>query len=124
MPYNAPEYHPAFEEYCETIFELMEDDFEVIQARIAERLEVSRPAVSEMIHRLEESGLVEASEGSIKLSINGRSESYQSFLSKVLTKKENNLDFSQKTRRLLGYLKRPTNLQSLTTTKTVSSTST
>tara|TARA_Y100001960_G_scaffold321176_1_gene395382 strand:- start:358 stop:1032 length:675 start_codon:yes stop_codon:yes gene_type:complete len=72
MPYNAPEYHPAFEEYCETIFELMEDDFEVIQARIAERLEVSRPAVSEMIHRLEESGLVEASEGSIKLTIEGQ----------------------------------------------------
>ena len=53
MPYQAPEYHPAFEEYCETIFELAEDDLEVIQARIAERLEVSRPAVSEMIKRME-----------------------------------------------------------------------
>ena len=58
-PWQAPEYHPAFEEYCEAIFELHEDEVEVIQARIAERLEVSRPAVSEMIHRMEREGLVE-----------------------------------------------------------------
>jgi DtxR family Mn-dependent transcriptional regulator len=31
------EHHPAFEEYCECIFELDEDDVDVIQARIAER---------------------------------------------------------------------------------------
>ena len=60
MKYEAPEFHPAFEEYCETIFELREDDVEVIQARIAERLEVSRPAVSEMIKRMERDGLVVA----------------------------------------------------------------
>ncbi len=53
------EYHPAFEEYCEAIFELHEDDVDVIQARIAERLGVSRPAVSEMIRRMEGEGLVE-----------------------------------------------------------------
>jgi DtxR family Mn-dependent transcriptional regulator len=58
-PYTTPEYHPAFEEYCEAIFELAEDDVEVIQARIAERLEVSRPAVSEMIRRMQGEGLVE-----------------------------------------------------------------
>ena len=52
------EHHPAFEEYCECIFELEEDDVEVIQARIAERLQISRPAVSEMIRRLEAEGLV------------------------------------------------------------------
>lgn len=57
--YQAREYHPAFEEYCETIFELHEDDVDVIQARIAERLGVSRPAVSEMIRRMEHEGLVE-----------------------------------------------------------------
>src|SRR5690606_27535027 len=34
----AGEFHPAFEEYCEAIFELKEDDLDVIQARIAERL--------------------------------------------------------------------------------------
>ncbi len=58
MPYETPEYHPAFEEYCETIFELAEDDVEVIQARIAERLDVSRPAVSEMIRKMERQKLV------------------------------------------------------------------
>ncbi len=57
MPASG-EHHPAFEEYCECIFELAEDDVDVIQARIAERLQVSRPAVSEMIRRLEAEGLV------------------------------------------------------------------
>ncbi|CAN5829495.1 MAG: iron dependent repressor, metal binding and dimerization domain protein [Ilumatobacteraceae bacterium] len=57
------EHHPAFEEYCECIFELAEDDVEVIQARIADRLNVSRPAVSEMIRRLETEGLVSIGDG-------------------------------------------------------------
>ena len=48
----------AFAEYCEAIFELREDDLEVIQARIAERLDISRPAVSEMIRRMAAEGLV------------------------------------------------------------------
>jgi DtxR family transcriptional regulator, iron-dependent repressor len=60
--YQTPEFHPAFEEYCEAIYELHEDDVEVIQARIAERLEISRPAVSEMIRRLEGAGLVSLAE--------------------------------------------------------------
>ncbi|MET0739580.1 MAG: metal-dependent transcriptional regulator, partial [Acidimicrobiales bacterium] len=64
--YQTPEFHPAFEEYCEAIYELREDDVEVIQARIAERLEISRPAVSEMIRRLEGAGLVNI-DGAIKL---------------------------------------------------------
>ena len=54
----AGEHHPAFEEYCECIFELAEDDMEIIQARMAERLQVSRPAVSEMIRKLEVEGLI------------------------------------------------------------------
>ena len=58
--YESPEWHPAFEEYCETIYELGEDDLDVIQARIAERMEVSRPAVSEMVKRLEAEGLIES----------------------------------------------------------------
>ncbi len=62
----AGEHHPAFEEYCECIFELAEDDVEIIQARMAERLQVSRPAVSEMIRRLEGEGLV-TNDGSIEL---------------------------------------------------------
>ncbi len=69
--YQTPEWHPAFEEYCETIFELAEDDVDVIQARIAERLDVSRPAVSEMIHRLESEGLVTLRGRTIELSADG-----------------------------------------------------
>src|SRR5699024_864808 len=64
-------YHPAFEEYCETIWELHEDDVEVIQARIAERLEVSRPAVSEMMQRLTAEGLAEVEDGRIHLTNHG-----------------------------------------------------
>jgi len=65
------EHHPAFEEYCECIFELAEDDVDVIQARIAERLTVSRPAVSEMMRRLESEGLIDATSG-IRLTAAGQ----------------------------------------------------
>ncbi len=57
------EHHPAFEEYCECIYELAEDDVDVIQARIADRLQVSRPAVSEMMRRLETEGLITTERG-------------------------------------------------------------
>jgi DtxR family Mn-dependent transcriptional regulator len=70
--HRTPEFHPAFEEYCEAIFELAEDDVEVIQARIAERLHVSRPAVSEMIHRLDDEGLVHLDGGTIRLTPEGQ----------------------------------------------------
>lgn len=66
----AGEHHPAFEEYCECIFELAEDDVEIIQARMAERLQVSRPAVSEMIRKLEHEGLI-TNDGSIELTASG-----------------------------------------------------
>ena len=65
------EHHPAFEEYCECIFELDEDDVAVIQARIADRLQVSRPAVSEMIRRLEAEGLI-TNDGAIRLTESGQ----------------------------------------------------
>ena len=61
------EHHPAFEEYCECIYELDEDDVDVIQARIADRLHVSRPAVSEMIKRLEVEGLAHSERSKIQL---------------------------------------------------------
>ena len=64
------EHHPAFEEYCECIFELAEDDLDVIQARIADRLQVSRPAVSEMMRRLEAEGLI-TNDGAIALTAAG-----------------------------------------------------
>jgi len=67
----AGEHHPAFEEYCECIFELDEDDVAVIQARIADRLQVSRPAVSEMIRRLETEGLI-TTDGVIRLTLAGQ----------------------------------------------------
>jgi len=57
MP-TAGEHHPAFEEYCECIFEMREDNAEIIQARLAERLGVSRASVSEMVKRMEAAGLV------------------------------------------------------------------
>jgi DtxR family transcriptional regulator, Mn-dependent transcriptional regulator len=65
------EHHPAFEEYCECIFELAEDDVNVIQARIADRLQVSRPAVSEMIRRMESEELITIQAGKIGLTESG-----------------------------------------------------
>src|SRR6478736_6430573 len=65
------EHHPAFEEYCECIFELEEDDVAVIQARIADRLQVSRPAVSEMTKRLDAEGLI-TTDGHIRLTTAGQ----------------------------------------------------
>jgi len=67
---RAKEFHPAFEEYCEAIWELREDEIDVIQARIAERLEVSRPAVSEMMRRMEQEQLLQIGE-SITLTTTG-----------------------------------------------------
>lgn len=72
MAYETPEFHPAFEEYCEAIFELAEDDVDIIQARIAERLDVSRPAVSEMIRKMEREGLVGVKGSDISLTPEGQ----------------------------------------------------
>ena len=72
MPVSG-EHHPAFEEYCECIFELEEDDVDVIQARIVERLAVSRPAVSEMIKRLETEKLIDVEHNAIRLTDTGAS---------------------------------------------------
>jgi DtxR family Mn-dependent transcriptional regulator len=66
------EWHPATEEYCEAIYGLAEDDIEVVQARIVERLEVSRAAVSEMVRRLGDEGLVVSRDGVISLTAEGR----------------------------------------------------
>ena len=71
MTYQTPDHHPAFEEYCETIFELEEDNLKVIQARIAERLDVSRPAVSEMIKRMSEEGLLKDGDNGVVLTTRG-----------------------------------------------------
>ena len=68
---RSGEFHPALEEYCECIFELGEDNLDVIQARIAERLDVSRPAVSEMIKKLTVEELVSTADGQIRLTAAG-----------------------------------------------------
>jgi DtxR family Mn-dependent transcriptional regulator len=72
VEYQAREFHPAFEEYCEAIWELKEDEVEVIQARVAERLHVSRPAVSEMIKRMQGEGFVALSGTTINLTTQGK----------------------------------------------------
>ena len=73
MAYEPTEHHPAFEEYSEAIFELAEDGVPVIQARISERLEVSRPAVSEMVRRMEREDLVNVkADGEITLTTEGK----------------------------------------------------
>lgn len=60
----------AYEGYCEAIYELREDDLDVIQARIADRLKVSRPAVSEMMRRMASEGLVSL-DGGVHLTASG-----------------------------------------------------
>ena len=73
MAYEPTEHHPAFEEYSEAIYELAEDGVPVIQARISERLDVSRPAVSEMVRRMEREDLVKVHEsGEITLTSEGK----------------------------------------------------
>jgi DtxR family transcriptional regulator, Mn-dependent transcriptional regulator len=71
VTYRTPEFHPAFEEYCETIYALAEEDEKVIQARIAERLEVAAPSVSEMVKRLHKEGFVRVNKGAVSLTPTG-----------------------------------------------------
>jgi DtxR family Mn-dependent transcriptional regulator len=51
-------YHPAVEEYLETILELEESGIPPMRARLVERLGVSAPAVSETVGRLAREGYV------------------------------------------------------------------
>jgi len=50
------DYHPAVEQYLETIMELEESGIPPLRARLVERLGVSAPAVSETVARLEREG--------------------------------------------------------------------
>jgi DtxR family Mn-dependent transcriptional regulator len=65
-------FHPPFEEYLETILELEEEGITVIQARLAERLGHSAPAVSEMIRRLRDEGYLDVEARSLHLTVAGR----------------------------------------------------
>jgi DtxR family transcriptional regulator, Mn-dependent transcriptional regulator len=68
----ADGFHPPLEEYLEAVHELEEEGATVIQARLAERLAHSAPAVSEMIHRLRDEGYLEVSGRSLSLTPVGR----------------------------------------------------
>jgi DtxR family Mn-dependent transcriptional regulator len=57
--------------YLQAMFEMVEDDLSIAQARLAERLGVSRPAVSQMMHRLSKRGAVEVRGRSVRLSPTG-----------------------------------------------------
>ena len=65
-------FHPPVEEYLETIQSLVEEGTPVIQARIAQRLGRSAPAVSEMLDRLTADGYVRRTGRSIGLTAEGR----------------------------------------------------
>src|SRR5438270_10182828 len=66
-------YHPAVEEYLETIYELEESGIPPMRARLVERLGVSAPTVSETVARLEREGLLELDERKLlRLTTRGR----------------------------------------------------
>ena len=72
MPDVADGFHPPLEEYLETIWELQEEGIPVIQARLAEHMDVSAPSVSEMIRRLKSEGWVDSEGRSITLTEKGQ----------------------------------------------------
>jgi DtxR family Mn-dependent transcriptional regulator len=65
--------HPPVDEYLEAILELEEEGARVIQARLADRLGVSAPSVSEMVRRLRAEGYLEVtSDRTLTLTGKGR----------------------------------------------------
>lgn len=68
----ADGFHPPLEEYLEAVHEMEEEGTTVIQARLAERLGHSAPAVSEMIRRLREEGYLEVLGRALVLTPAGR----------------------------------------------------
>ncbi len=65
--------HDSTEHYLATIFEIEEEQIEIKRARIAERLNISAPSVTEHIHRMEKQGLVSVSKNnSVALTDEGR----------------------------------------------------
>jgi DtxR family Mn-dependent transcriptional regulator len=68
----AEGFHPPLEEYLEAIHELEEEGTPVIQARVAERVGHSAPAVSEVIRRLKSEGYVTVEDRAVHLTDLGR----------------------------------------------------
>ena len=71
MPSEAG-FHPPLEEYLEAMHELEEEGVTLIQARLAERLGHSAPAVSEMVRRLKDGGFVDIKGRALGLTKAGR----------------------------------------------------
>lgn len=67
---DATSYRTRYREYVGAIYELAEEGLPVHQAKVAEWLGVSRPSVSEMVHRMEVEGLV-TTDGEIRLTAEG-----------------------------------------------------
>ncbi len=67
----AEEYRATFREYAEAIWEIEEEGIEVIGARIADWLGVTRASVSEMLRKMAADGLVEL-DPEVKLTAEGR----------------------------------------------------
>jgi DtxR family Mn-dependent transcriptional regulator len=65
-------FHPPLEEYLEAIHELEEEGIQVIQARLAERVGHSAPAVSETIRRLKAEGYLTVEDRAVRLTPLGR----------------------------------------------------
>jgi DtxR family transcriptional regulator, Mn-dependent transcriptional regulator len=65
-------FHPPVEEYLQAIASLSDEDVPVIQARIAERLGKTSPAVSEMLDRLAVEGYIKRSGRRIALTPAGQ----------------------------------------------------
>jgi DtxR family transcriptional regulator, Mn-dependent transcriptional regulator len=68
----ADGFHPPLEEYLEAVHELEEEGTVPIQARLAERLGHSAPAVSEMIRRLRDEGYLSVEGRELALTDSGR----------------------------------------------------
>lgn len=65
--------HPPVDEYLQAILELEEEGVRVIQARLADRLDVSAPSVSEMVRRLQAEGYLEMTDDrTLHLTTKGR----------------------------------------------------
>lgn len=74
-PGHVPQRHPSIarEDYLQTILQLTEDNVPVIQARLAERLGVRPPSVSEAMHGLRADGLIRVDDRRrIELTADGR----------------------------------------------------
>ena len=71
-PQSQSVFHPPVEEYLQAIASLSDEDVPVIQARIAQRLGKTSPAVSEMLDRLAVEGYIKRSGRRITLTPAGQ----------------------------------------------------